>query len=137
MGSSAHLINYGICRPTMESVDNSRLSPTGYYFGADDLIFSEKVDRVKLKRGLVFGIAYSLKSDQDAFLCRIIHHILVNPTTGKAYKETIEEKYSSTNGLNFDYYRTEHSWEMIAGKWVFQIDQSGKVLLEKSFELYG
>ena len=136
MGSNACLINYGICRPIIESISNSQLSPTGYYFGADHLIFSEKVDRIKLKRGLVFGISYKLESPQDAFLCRILHPILINSTTGKACKETIEEKYSSANGLNFDYYRIEHAWEMIGGKWIFQIEQSGKILLEKSFELY-
>ncbi|MVM34566.1 DUF3859 domain-containing protein [Spirosoma sp. HMF4905] len=136
MGAHARLINYGICKPIMESVNESPVSPTGYYFGADDLIFIEKVDRVKLRKGLVFGIAYSLESSQDAFLCRVIHPTLVNPGEEKAYKETIEEKYNSANGLNFDYYRIEHAWEMIDGKWVFQLEQSGKVLLEKSFELY-
>ncbi|MFD2570195.1 DUF3859 domain-containing protein [Spirosoma soli] len=121
----------------MESISNSRLSPTGYYFGADALAFIEKVDKMKLKRGLVFGIAYRLAGNHDAFLCRIVHPVLVNPTTGKAYKETIEEKYSAANGLNFDYYRIEHAWEMVDGKWVFQIEQSGNILLEKSFELHG
>ncbi|WP_177236814.1 DUF3859 domain-containing protein [Spirosoma endophyticum] len=120
----------------MESVSSAPLSPTGYHFGAEDLIFMEKVDRVKLKRGLVFGISYQVEGPQNAFLCRILHPILINPTTGKAYKETIEEKYSSADGGNFDYYRIEHAWEMISGKWIFQIEQFGRILLEKSFELY-
>ena len=136
MGSYARLINHGICKPTRESVSESSLSLTGYYFGADDLIFLEKVDRMRLKRGLVFGITYSLESSQGSFLCRVIHPMLVNPTTKEAYKETIEEKYTSGDRLNFDYYRIEHAWEMRAGKWVFQIEQSGKVLLKKLFELY-
>lgn len=136
MGSYARLINYGICRPIGESVREFPLSPTGYYFGADNLLFVEKVDRVTLKRGLVFGIAYSLENCKGIFLCRIIHPVLVNPITREAYKETIERKYSSTDELNFDYYRIEHAWEMIAGTWVFQIEQAGKVLLEKSFELH-
>ncbi len=136
MGSWARLISYGICKPTMESVHEARISPTGYYFGADGLIFIEEVDRMKLKKGLAFGIAYNLESIQDAFLCRIIHPILVNPATRKAYRETIEKKYSTANGLNFDYYRIEHAWEMVAGKWVFRIEYLGETILEKSFELY-
>lgn len=135
MAVYARLISYGICRPAAESVNESSLSPTGYYFGAEDLIFIEQADRLNLKKGLVFGIAYSLKSSDDSFLCRILHPPLVNPATGKVCEETIEQKYSSADGLNFDYYRMEHTWEMMAGKWVFQIEQAGKVLLDKSFEL--
>lgn len=129
------LINYRICRLSIESVSKSPLSPTGYYLEAEGLIFVEKVDRIKFKKGLVFGMTFSLENCQGSFLCRIIHPVLVNLTTREAYKETIEKKYSSSDRLNFNYYRMEQAWEMMAGMWVVQFEQSGKVLLQKSFEL--
>lgn len=136
MSTYRQLTDYGICNPVYESIEETSNSPTGYLFEADKLIFTEKADKLKISRGLVFGISYHLESDQDAFLSRIVHPILVNPITGKRYKETTEEKYVSSIGLNFDYYRLENSWEMIAGKWTFQVEQFGKVLLVKSFDLY-
>jgi hypothetical protein len=136
MSSYARLIDYGICKPVNESINKTSDSPTGYFLEADKLIFVQKVDRVKIRKGVAFGISYHIESGQDTFLSRIVHPTLVNSTMGKPYKETIEEKYISSNGLNFDYYQLEYTWEMIAGRWTFQIEQSGKILLEKVFDLY-
>lgn len=136
MSAQARLVDYGICKPWNESIDKTSNSPTGYFLEADKLIFTEKIDKLRIRKGLVFGVAYQLESSQDSFLSRVLHPVLVNSVTGKPFRETTEQKYLSTNGPNFDYYRLEHSWEMVAGQWTFQIEQTGTVLLEKSFELY-
>lgn len=136
MSAHAQLIDYGICRPINESAEMTSNSITGYFLEAAKLIFIEETSSLKIKKGLVFGISYKLESNQDAFISRIIHPTLVNPAIGDSCRETTEEKYISSNGLNFDYYRLEHVWEMIAGKWTFQVEQSDKLLLEKSFDLY-
>ena len=136
MSGYVRLIDFGVCKPVNESIDKSTSSPTGYFLEADRLIFTQEVDKIKIAKGLIFGISYQLKSSQTAFLSRVVHPALVNFATGKLYKETIEKKYISSNGLHFDYYRLEHTWEMIAGTWTFQIEQSGRILLEKSFDLY-
>jgi hypothetical protein len=124
------LIDFGVSKPVNESIDESMGSPTGYFLEADRLIFIQEVDKIKITKGLVFGISYQIESSQAAFLSRVIHPTLVNFATGKPYKETIEKKYMSSDGLHFDYYRLEHTWEMVAGRWTFQIEQSGRVLLE-------
>ena len=136
MSAYVRLIDFGICRPVNESTDKSIDSPTGYFLEADRLIFTQKVDKIRMTKGLVFGISYQIESPQTTFLSRVLHPTLVNFATGKPYKETIEKKYISSSGLHFDYYRLEHNWEMIAGKWTFQIEQSCRILLEKSFDLH-
>jgi hypothetical protein len=136
MRAKARLIDYGICQPLNESIYKTSDSPTGYFLEADKLIFTERTDKLRIRKGLVFGISYHLENSQDAFLSRILHPTLVKSATDKPFRVTTEEKCQSTDGLNFDYYRLEHSWEMVAGQWTFQIEQSSNVLIEKSFELY-
>lgn len=140
MIKSVKRIDYGICQAINESFTQDRSSPTGYLLNADNLRFIERSDKLKIRKGLVFGISYqvetSLADYSEVFLCRIRHPQLVNSATGKAYKETVEEKHTSRDNINFDYYRFEYDFELVAGKWSFQIEQSGKILLRQNFELY-
>ena len=94
---------------------------------------------MSMQKCVAFGVRYYLEGDKlswlASFYAKIIHPVLVNPRTGEALNETIEEKSAFLNQENFDYYHLEHDWEMQPGTWTFQVIQHEIILLEKSFRL--
>jgi len=134
------LTGYGVCQITNEAIEPSLDSLTGHFLLSDAISFLNEADTIQLKKGLLFGIEYLLKGteEENAELLdvRIAHPLLVNPTTNESSAEVIETKAACINESKFDYFHFEYDWEMKPGKWLFQVIQSDKLLLEKEFNLY-
>lgn len=58
-----------------------------------------------------------------------------NPETGVEIREIIESKISYVNERNFDYYHFEFDWEIVKGKWVFEIFESKGTHLTMDFDI--
>lgn len=135
------LINYGICQPTgtQDSIYTED-SPSGVFHYSDGISFLQTTDVIAIEKGLHFGISYRIHGDSSdksltQFFCRILHPALTNPLTKLTYHKTVELKSNHLNADNFDNFCFDYSWEMSPGKWIFQIVQHKKILLEKAFTL--
>ena len=134
------LTGFGICEVTNEVPEFNQHSPTGYFLLSNTISFLLKTDTIQLQKGLRFGIEYALKGieekNAEVFDVRIVYLLLKNSTTGASSVDVIETKAGCIDETNFDYFHFEHSWEMQPGKWIFQVIQSDRLLLEKEFNLY-
>ncbi len=134
------LRGFGLCQVANEAAEPSQAGLTGHFLHSDTLFFQLETDSIQLRSGLRFGIAYSLggteEDNAEVFTVRIIHPRLVNPVTDQSSTEVIETKAGCIDESNFDYFHFEYEWEMQPGKWLFQVIQSDKLLLEKEFNLY-
>ena len=133
------LTGFGLCQVTNEAPEPRSDSLKGYFLLSDTISFVEQTDTVQLSTGTHFGIEYLLKGieeeNAEVFEVRIVHPLLVNPTTDMVSTESTEIKAGCIDESNFDYYYLEYEWELKPGKWLFQVIQSGKLLLEKTFNL--
>lgn len=133
------LTAFGVCQVTNEAGEPNQGSLTGHFLMSDTISFLEEIDTIQLKKGLLFGIEYFLKGVEEknveVFDVRIVHPLLVNPSTDGSSTESVETKAGCIDESNFDYFHFEYSWEMKPGKWLFQVIQSDKLLLEKEFNL--
>ncbi len=134
------LTGFGLCQVANEAAEPSQDSLTDHFLRSDTISFLAETDTIPLKRGSRFGIAYSLEGieedNAEVFVARIRHPLLTNPTTGESSAEVTETKAGCIGESNFDYFHFEYSWELKPGKWLFQVIQSGRVLIEKEFNLY-
>ena len=135
------LIDYGLFKksPKVNFIEKNYKSPTGYFIRTDDIILLKKASEIKIDIGKVIGIKYYLECSLDNefvnFQCKIIHPKLINPKNGISFTETIENKYDYANRINFDFYEFEEEWELVSGRWKFQIFENNKLLLNKEFYL--
>ena len=135
-----HLLNFGQLQTDEEELENSSLSPTGYFLRPNQIDFMNIRDRLKGVKGLKFGIEYYIKGFFNSpeivtFICKTSHPTVFNPITNEELKEVIEEKSNYTNQKSFDYYCFEYDWEIVKGIWTFEIIEKEKVLLKKEFRI--
>lgn len=139
MITDIEIVNFGICQITDESADADEESPTGHFLHSADIQFLGKTDKIKIKDGLIFGVEYLLngieEQNAELFECRILHPELINPNDNAAFTEIAETKVGCIGETNFDYYKFEYVWEAKPGKWIFEVSQGERLLLQKEFNL--
>lgn len=135
------LVNFGKLTTDVEEQEFNSNSPTGYFLHPSKVEFIERMSTLKGHLGLKFGIEYMLKGVEPdrnypvTFCSKILHPELINPETNERFSKTIEAKSDYLNETNFDYLFFEFEWEVKKGIYIFQIIESERVLLEKSFEI--
>lgn len=133
------LTDFGKILAINEKQTQTNNSLTGYFLHSESIEFINHLDVIKGAIGLTFGIEYFLNGEDDQecqdahFISRILHPIITNPSTNISISETVERKYNYLNQINFDYFVFEFDWEVMPGKWTFQIIEEESVILEKSF----
>lgn len=60
---------------------------------------------------------------------------MINPVTSEKLQYVKERKTNWLNESNFDYYNFEFDWELVTGKWTFEILEGDRTLLTKEFEV--
>lgn len=118
-----------------------RVQDTGVSSGAVNFASSQNLlkqtDVVDARLGLTFGLNFTPRGTPPAaqihVKARITHPPIRNPQTNRVF--TVEE-YSRTERLgipSFSSFTFENEWEMVPGKWTFQICYGDDVIVEKSF----
>lgn len=137
---SIKILNFGQLTTDEEVKEISRNSPSGYFLRPETIHFIETTDKIKGAKGVKFGIEYLIKgftNDKDdvTFYSRISHPTMINPVTNERTESVTERKINWLNDNNFDYYNFEFDWEVVIGKWTFEIFEDDRTLLTKEFEV--
>lgn len=137
---SIEIINFGQLTTDPEEKEISKASPSGYFLRPKQINFVNQTTKLKAAKGLKFGIEYFIKgfssNKEDAiFYCKISHPAMRNPETKVEIREIIETKINYVNERNFDYYHFEFDWEIVKGKWVFEIFESKETHLTMDFDI--
>jgi Domain of unknown function (DUF3859) len=137
---SVQLIDFGICEMLEADRELSEGSLSGYFLRSDGIIFKERTDIIPAEKNLEFGISYFVEGfdNQDTedwawFTCKLIHPKMTNPQTSESTQETTDFKSGYLNTRRFDSFLFEFDWEMVKGKWIFQVLEGRRLLLEKQF----
>ncbi|MCP3930555.1 MAG: DUF3859 domain-containing protein [Bacteroidetes bacterium] len=97
----------------------------------------QQTEIIPLKIGTRFGARYLIEGQPKGRRIQLqhagIHPELSNPSTGKTftnYKYSISAKIGEINTIGYTF---DHDWELVPGKWTFQVFYQNKVVLEKQF----
>ena len=134
------ILNFGLLTTDEEEKETSESSPSGYFLRPETIQFTETSDKIKGAKGVKFGIEYFIKGftdekDDVTFYSRISHPTMINPVTSEKLQYVKERKTNWLNESNFDYYNFEFDWELVTGKWTFEILEGDRTLLTKEFEV--
>src|ERR1039458_3973761 len=115
--------------------------PTGYQNDIEHPFLIHKTDRIPLQKGLFFGVSVICKaqtSNQSVKLRRIIRFPppgIKNPKTGKKFlfeEETMEFEIGKNIAV---LYAFDHDYELLPGKWKFEVWDNNSILAEKTLEI--
>lgn len=137
---SIKILNFGLLTTDEEEKETSESSPSGYFLRPETIQFTKTSDKIKGAKGVKFGIEYFIKGftdekDDVTFYSRISHPTMINPVTSEKLQYVKERKTNWLNESNFDYYNFEFDWELVTGKWTFEILEGDRTLLTKEFEV--
>jgi hypothetical protein len=134
------ILNLGQLKADEEEKKTSVSSPSGYFLRPETIQFIKTTDKIKGIKGVKFGIEFFIKGftddkDDVTFHTRISHPTMTNPLTNKVIQNVTETKTDWLNEINFDYFSFEFDWELVTGKWIFEIIEDDWILLTKKFEV--
>jgi hypothetical protein len=134
------LTAYGIFEEKSEGNVAAPLTAAGYVSRVTSEKLLKKTDVVEARIGTTFGIDYVLDGrpvgERVKLFIRLQRPAITNPATGET--STMDENVTPAwismhkhDGFSFD-----HPWELVPGKWTFQVFHDSKLLLEKTFEVH-
>lgn len=116
----------------------------GYRYEAKDRHdpeFLEVTDQIIAELGKSFGISFYLlvnnshREVEVELTTKILHPVITNPARQLRAKSQTDTFLYKTPYYQYLYIYFEHEYELVPGTWTFQVWKSGKLLLEKSFEV--
>jgi hypothetical protein len=133
------LTAYGIFEEKRAANVSAPLTSAGYATRVAEGKLLKQTDVIEAKLGTTFGIDYVLDGKPVGgtvkLFIRLRRPAITNPDTGET--TTIDENVTPAwismrkhDGFSFD-----HAWELVPGKWTFQVFHASKLLLEKTFEV--
>jgi hypothetical protein len=137
---SINILDFGQLTTDGEEKENSKNSPSGYFLRPEIIKFTGTTDKIKGIKGVKFGIQYFVKGftddrDDVTFLCKICHPTMTHPRTKEKIESVTERKTTYLNENNFDYFHFEFDWEIVTGRWTFEIIEGDRTLLTKEFQV--
>lgn len=109
------------------------------YWDFDSLSLFREADQIPAVLGLRFGLRYIIKGSPSdnpiSITCKVLLPGLTNPKTGE---KIFVDEWSSTKKigtLTYDGYMFEREWELVPGKWTFQLYHGNVKLAEKEFNV--
>ena len=106
--------------------------------GLDGFMLQQSTTNVPARVGTRFGFRYRiLGSPKDAPIMLAMvgeHPPLTNPKTGKTSRRD-EYQLQSWIGDTYTCYCLDEEWELVSGKWTFEVWHKGRKLCEQSFML--
>jgi len=99
----------------------------------------KKTTHISAEKGLKFGIKYLVKGYPIGNRAKIDFVVLypepglTNPDTGKTDRQGMVSMVKVIGRITTTGYLFKQKWEMVPGKWIFQIWHNGRKLSEKIF----
>jgi len=130
----------GILKFVTSSLVESRGIPGGKEKKGLVIEITQETDRIPANRGVTFGFQYEVDSkvaiESVSLDIRLKPPPLIDPSSGRAVSEINYHRIARTNRSNFTGYGLDYDWELVPGRWVFQILYKGDILAEQAFEVY-
>lgn len=133
----AELQEYGVFKEEVTGKTDNPTTVSGYINRTSSQKLVTSTDQIEGKLQVSFGITYVVegrpKDGEIELSIKLSHPPMTNPATGET--STVEENpaESTIGGPNYDGFTFEQPWEIVPGKWTFEVYHEGRLLLEKSF----
>jgi len=134
------IIEFGIYEAKDINKAKAGTLASGVNYQLTDINLVKKTDRIPATLGTRFGMRYLVRGNLEGQTVTVIHRKLV-PGFKQPAKDTIvyQEEYeteASIGNLRYWGYTFREEWELVPGKWAFQIVYKGNILAEKTFIVY-
>ena len=138
---SAKILDFGIYNEKVLEIIKDKSVPGGKR-GTVRYSLVEETDKIPAKLGISFGFRYHLSGvpmKSKLKLKRLYFFPgqgLTDTVKGKTYyKAQLDNELTVRENMEIGY-KFEHPWELVPGKWSFQVWYEGKKLAEKTFTVY-
>jgi len=139
--SDAEVVSYGLYTDKAQGLAVAPGSPAGlleFSIGGEGPTLQRETDRVPARLGVNFGFAYIVhgKPAGQRIPVRIVYRFpeMTNPKDGKTWSSCEIQSVTCLEcpGAAARWHFTE-PWEIVPGKWTFQVFHKDRLLLEKTF----
>ena len=135
------IVDYGIYTGDIHERVSCQQSPTGWVGIQRNAKLLSKGDVVPAILGVRFGFRYEIKGDEFeggrvVILTKFKYPGLTDRKTGKVFHETELVRHGKVGHSSYVGYVFEREWELVPGKWSFEIHRDGNKVAEKSFTVY-
>jgi hypothetical protein len=134
------ILNHGILTATAVETVKAKDTALGTRTIQKDLEFEENTTQIPVTIGKSFGIKYVIDGKPDGMQIdvtkKVIHPPLKNPERDKAFTSSEYTTKRKIGYIGWLTYTFEKEWELVPGKYTFQIYYKGQKLLEKTFTAY-
>ena len=133
------LIEYGIYEYSSYERTKDDKSPSGYLRRIKGVSFVEKTEIINARIGKRFGIQFIIQGEPEGEEVDV-EIVITLPPEGIKNPEKLEPIYKiqrikkvKIGNINLKGYGFDNEYEIVPGKWVFQISYNNEVLLKKEF----
>jgi hypothetical protein len=138
--TGAKILNYGILTATNVETVKAKDTASGTRAIQKDLEFEEHTTLIPATIGKSFGIKYVIDGKPDGMQINIkvkgIHPPIRNPERDKALTSSEYTLKRTIGNILWLTYTFKKEWELVPGKYTFQIHYKEQKLLEKTFTVY-
>jgi len=135
----ASIAEYGVFEA--RSGKNVKASETSlkYLVALDDIRLVEQTESVVATKGVRFGIRYRIEGRQDVdpvvVTIKLRHPAITDPTTKTSSTVELWQQRPKVDGLTYAGFTMDSEWEMVPGKWTFEIWGGDAKLAEQTFSV--
>ena len=135
------IVDYGIYTGDIHEKVSCDQSPTGWVGIQRNLKLVSRSDVVPAILGVQFGFRFEIKGDASeggrvVILTRLKYPGLTDKKTGKVFHETELVQHAKIGHRSYVGYVLEEEWELVPGKWTFEVHRDGNQVAERSFTVY-
>jgi len=135
------IVDYGIYTGDIHERLTCHESPTGWVGIQRNAKLLSKSDVVPAVLGIRFGFRYEIKGHEleggrVVILTKFKYPGLTDRKTGKVFHETELVQHGKVGHSSYVGYVFEKEWELVPGKWSFEIHRDGNKVAERSFTVY-
>jgi hypothetical protein len=138
---SAKILDYGIYNEEVREIIKDESVPGGTR-GSARYSLIEETNKIPAKLGISFGFRYKLYGvpEKSKLKFKRLFFFPKQGLTDKGkgrtyYKAQLDDELIVRETMEIGY-KFEHPWELVPGKWSFQVWYEGKKLAEKTFTVY-
>ena len=132
------ITEYGIYELNLVGAVENSDAPKSTVLQSDTFRLVEKATTVKIAKGLSFGISYILDepgSGSIEIVRKIVHPQYYDPYSKRNLTEYVSKRTLKPGELDHQAYQLTEDFEMVAGKWSFQLWYAGQLLAQQTFYL--
>ena len=131
-----HELRYGICETDELYQQRMPNSPSGHQIISDRFRLIAKTDTIPGELQQQFGVEYILESNATGHVP--VEQVWIFPRTlrdenGRSFDEVRFITEKPLNEKTYTTYMMEKDFEIVTGKWTFQMWYGGKKIYERSF----